>query len=107
MMTLIPDTDPPMPLQLRVGIWRDLAVPSVIGFVRRYRGRAAATMGLLMLGVSGWCVLALTSLTRGAGLAHRMNQTAKRAFGFFLILVALNMLRKVLVADLATDGFTI
>jgi uncharacterized membrane protein YfcA len=44
-------------------------------------------------------VIAMTLITApwGAALAHRMDpKPLKRVFGFFLILVALNMLRKAL-----------
>lgn len=74
-----------------------IAVPSVIGFLTVDMAVAppysVGTVNLIAFGL----VIAMTLITApwGAALAHRMDpKPLKRVFGFFLILVALNMLRK-------------
>lgn len=76
-----------------------IAVPSVIGFL--FVDIAVAppfTVGAVNFLAFG-LIVAMTLVTApwGAALAHRMNpKPLKRIFGAFLILVALNMLRKAL-----------
>ncbi len=76
-----------------------IAVPSVIGFL--FVDIAVAppfTVGAVNFLAFG-LVVAMTLITAplGAALAHRMDpKPLKRIFGVFLILVALNMLRKAL-----------
>lgn len=76
-----------------------IAVPSVIGFLLADLSvvpRPPLTIGAVNLVAFG-LVIAMTLLTApyGAALAHRMDpKPLKRAFGVFLILVALNMMRK-------------
>jgi len=76
-----------------------IAVPSVIGFLLADMPAEASpplTIGAVNL-VAFALVIAMTLITApwGAALAHRMNaKPLKRLFGGFLILVALNMLRK-------------
>ena len=78
-----------------------IAVPSVIGFL--FADVAVApplTVGAVNLGAFA-VVVSMTLITApwGSALAHRMDpKPLKRVFGIFLILVALNMLRKVLFA---------
>lgn len=76
-----------------------IAVPSVIGFLASDVAVAPPlTFGSVNL-VAFVLVIAMTLITApwGAALAHRMDAgPLKRAFGVFLMLVALNMLRKVL-----------
>jgi len=77
-----------------------IAIPAVIGFL--FADIAVApplTVGAVNFGAFG-VVVAMTLITApwGAALAHRMDpKPLKRVFGAFLILVALNMLRKVLL----------
>jgi len=74
-------------------------VPSVIGFLFLPidpAHRPPFTIGAVNL-VAFFVVIAMTLITApwGVKLAHAMNPgPLKRAFGVFLILVALNMLRK-------------
>jgi len=74
-----------------------IAVPSVIGFLLVDMETAPPfSIGAVNLVAFG-LVIAMTLITApyGAALAHRINaKRLKRIFGFFLILVALNMLRK-------------
>lgn len=76
-----------------------IAVPSVAGFLlvaMPEGGRPPLTVGAVNLVAFG-IVIAMTLLTAplGAALAHRTDAARlKRIFGAFLILVALNMLRK-------------
>jgi len=74
-----------------------IAVPSVIGFLTVDIAVAPPlTFGAVNLVAFG-LVIAMTLITApwGAALAHRMDpKPLKRIFGIFLILVALNMLRK-------------
>lgn len=78
-----------------------IAVPSVIGFLMVEMpegGRPPLTIGAVNLVAFG-LVIAMTLITApwGAALAHRTDANRlKRVFGAFLILVALNMLRKAL-----------
>jgi uncharacterized membrane protein YfcA len=76
-----------------------IAVPSVIGFLLVDIAVAPPfTVGAVNFLAFG-LVVAMTLITApwGAALAHRMDpKPLKRVFGVFLILVALNMLRKVL-----------
>lgn len=76
-----------------------IAVPSVIGFL--FVDIAVAppfTIGAVNLLAFGLIVsMTLVTAPWGAALAHRLNpKPLKRIFGGFLILVALNMLRKAL-----------
>lgn len=77
-----------------------IAVPSVIGFLAADIAVAPPwTFGAVNFGAFG-IVIAMTLITApwGATLAHKMNaKPLKRAFGVFLTLVALNMLRKVVM----------
>jgi len=76
-----------------------IAVPSVAGFLlveMPEAGRPPFTIGAVNLVAFG-LVIAMTLITApyGAALAHRTDASRlKRIFGAFLILVALNMLRK-------------
>ncbi len=76
-----------------------IAVPSVAGFLlfdMPDAGRPPFTIGAVNLVAFG-LVIAMTLITApyGAALAHRTDASRlKRIFGAFLILVALNMLRK-------------
>lgn len=76
-----------------------IAVPSVIGFM--FVDIAVAppfTVGAVNFLAFG-LIIAMTLITAplGAALAHRMNpKPLKRLFGVFLVVVALNMLRKAL-----------
>jgi uncharacterized membrane protein YfcA len=76
-----------------------IAVPSVIGFLTVDMAVAPPySIGAVNLVAFG-LVIAMTMITApwGAALAHRMDpKPLKRVFGVFLILVALNMLRKAL-----------
>lgn len=78
-----------------------IAVPSVIGFLLVNMPEGATpplTIGAVNLIAFG-LVIAMTLITApyGAALAHRTDATRlKRIFGAFLVLVALNMLRKAL-----------
>ena len=78
-----------------------IAVPSVIGFLLVDMPEGATpplTIGAVNLIAFG-LVIAMTLITApyGAALAHRTDSTRlKRIFGVFLVLVALNMLRKAL-----------
>lgn len=76
-----------------------IAVPSVIGFLLVDMSVAPPyTIGAVNLIAFG-LVIAMTLITApwGAALAHRMDAgPLKKVFGFFLILVALNMIRKAL-----------
>jgi uncharacterized membrane protein YfcA len=76
-----------------------IAVPSVLGFLTVDMAKSppysTGAVNLIAFGL----VIAMTLITApwGAALAHRMDpKPLKRVFGFFLILVALNMLRKAL-----------
>ena len=75
-----------------------IAVPSAIGFLFANVDLAPPlTVGAVNLGAFA-IVICMTLVTApwGAALAHRMNpKPLKRVFGVFLILVALNMLRRV------------
>ena len=77
-----------------------IAVPSVAGFLLMDAGNVPPlTIGAVNL-VAFALVIAMTLITApwGAALAHRMDpKPLKRVFGVFLILVALNMLRKLMV----------
>jgi len=83
------------------GFGAAIAVPSVIGFLLldiAPEGRPPFTLGAVN-GPAFLIVIAMTLITAplGASLAHAMNpKPLKRAFGVFLILIALNMLRKAL-----------
>ncbi|MGH1578710.1 sulfite exporter TauE/SafE family protein [Planktotalea sp.] len=76
-----------------------IAVPAVIGFLFvpiEPSGRPPFTLGAVNL-IAFIVVIAMTLLTApwGVRLAHAMDAgPLKKAFGVFLILVALNMLRK-------------
>ncbi|WP_299560031.1 sulfite exporter TauE/SafE family protein [uncultured Sulfitobacter sp.] len=79
-----------------------IAVPSVIGFL--FVGMDPATRPPLTIGsvnlVAFILVIAMTLITAplGAKLAHAMDpKPLKRVFAVFLVLVALNMLRKALM----------
>ncbi|MEP1944809.1 MAG: sulfite exporter TauE/SafE family protein, partial [Sulfitobacter sp.] len=80
-----------------------IAVPSVIGFLfvpLDPATRPPLTIGAVNLGAFV-IVIAMTLITApmGARLAHAMDpKPLKRVFSVFLVLVALNMLRKVLLA---------
>lgn len=78
-----------------------IAVPSVIGFLWADVPVAPPfTIGAVNL-VAFFLVIAMTLITVpwGAALAHRMDpKPLKRVFGVFLIVVGMNMLRKVLFA---------
>ncbi|MFD2738879.1 sulfite exporter TauE/SafE family protein [Sulfitobacter aestuarii] len=78
-----------------------IAVPSVIGFlfVEIESARPPLTLGAVNL-VAFTITIAMTLLTAplGVKLAHAMDpKPLKRVFAVFLVLVALNMLRKALV----------
>ncbi|AKS45812.1 Uncharacterized membrane protein YfcA [Octadecabacter temperatus] len=77
-----------------------IALPAVIGFLfADIEVAPPLTVGAVNFGAFG-VVVCMTLITApwGAALAHRMDpKPLKRVFGFFLILVALNMLRKVLL----------
>jgi len=79
-----------------------IAVPSVAGFLLVQMpegGRPPFTIGAVNLVAFG-LVIAMTLITApiGAALAHRTDaRRLKRVFGGFLLIVALNMLRKVLL----------
>ncbi len=77
-----------------------IAIPAVIGFLFADIDVAPPlTVGAVNFGAFG-VVVAMTLVTApwGAALAHRMDpKPLKRVFGVFLILVALNMLRKVML----------
>ncbi|MCX7565015.1 sulfite exporter TauE/SafE family protein [Sulfitobacter sp. F26169L] len=79
-----------------------IAVPSVIGFLLvplDAATRPPFTIGAVNL-VAFVLVIAMTLITApiGARLAHSMNpKPLKRVFAVFLVLVALNMLRKALI----------
>jgi uncharacterized membrane protein YfcA len=74
-----------------------IAVPSVIGFLMVDMTVAPPySIGAINFVAFG-LVIAMTLITApwGAALAHRMDpKPLKRVFGVFLMLVALNMLRK-------------
>lgn len=78
-----------------------IAVPSVIGFLLADMSAVPTppfTIGAVNFVAFG-LVIAMTLITApwGAALAHRMDpKPLKKVFGVFLILVALNMLRKAL-----------
>ena len=76
-----------------------IAVPAVIGFLFADIDVAPPlTVGAVNLGAFV-IIIAMTLVTTpwGAAIAHKMDpKPLKKVFGFFLILVALNMLRKVL-----------
>ena len=76
-----------------------IAVPSVIGFLTVDMAVAPPySIGAVNMIAFG-LVIAMTLITApwGAALAHRMDpKPLRRVFGVFLILVALNMLRKAL-----------
>lgn len=76
-----------------------IAVPSVIGFLTvNLAAPPPFTVGAVNL-PAFFVIIAMTLVTApwGAALAHRMDpKPLKRLFGVFLILVALNMLRKAL-----------
>lgn len=77
-----------------------IAVPSVIGFMLvEIDTTPPLTIGAVNLAAFA-LVVAMTLLTAplGAALAHRLDpRPLKRVFGVFLILVALNMMRKALL----------
>jgi len=77
-----------------------IAVPAVIGFLFADIDVAPPlTVGAVNLGAFV-IIIAMTLVTTpwGAAIAHKMDpKPLKKVFGFFLILVALNMLRKVLL----------
>ncbi|WP_039017311.1 sulfite exporter TauE/SafE family protein [Halocynthiibacter namhaensis] len=76
-----------------------IAVPSVIGFLLSHPVHTPPwTLGAVNI-PSFFLIIAMTLITTpyGVKFAHSMNpKPLKRAFGVFLLLVALNMLRKVL-----------
>ncbi len=77
-----------------------IAVPAVIGFlfVDMTQGKPPFTIGAVNL-VAFFIVIAMTLITAplGVKLAHAMDpKPLKRVFAVFLVLVALNMLRKAL-----------
>ncbi|MGJ8617472.1 MAG: sulfite exporter TauE/SafE family protein [Sulfitobacter sp.] len=77
-----------------------IAVPAVIGFlfVDMTQGKPPLTLGAVNL-VAFFIVIAMTLITAplGVKLAHAMDpKPLKRVFAVFLVLVALNMLRKAL-----------
>ncbi len=76
-----------------------IAVPSVIGFMTVDMAVSPPfSLGAVNLPAFG-LIVAMTMITApwGAALAHRLDpKPLKRVFGVFLILVALNMLRKAL-----------
>lgn len=78
-----------------------IGVPAVIGFLFADIDVAPPlTVGAVNFGAFT-VVVSMTLITTpwGAALAHRMDpKPLKRVFGFFLILMALNMMRKVLFA---------
>lgn len=80
------------------GIGILIALPAVIGFaIIPVVGAPPLTLGAINI-PAFLAVIATTMITTpmGANLAHRMNAAPlKRAFAVFLMLVALNMLRKV------------
>ena len=74
-----------------------IAVPSVIGFMTVDMAVAPPySIGAVnMIAFTLVVAMTLISVPWGAALAHRMDpKPLKRVFGLFLILVALNMLRK-------------
>jgi len=76
-----------------------IAVPSVIGFLTVDMAKSPPySIGAVNMIAFGLVIaMALITAPWGAALAHRMDpKPLKRVFGFFLILVALNMLRKAL-----------
>ena len=77
-----------------------IAVPAVIGFLfADIEVAPPLTVGAVNLGAFV-IIIAMTLVTTpwGAAIAHKMDpKPLKKVFGFFLILVALNMLRKVLL----------
>lgn len=77
-----------------------IATPAVIGFLFADIDLAPPlTVGAVNFGAFA-IVVCMTLITApwGAALAHKMDpKPLKHVFGFFLILVALNMLRKVLI----------
>ena len=80
-----------------------IALPSVIGFLLQGRGAPGLppfTVGLV--NIPAFLIVIFVTLittTWGVRLAHAMNpKPLKRVFAAFLILVALNMLRKALLA---------
>lgn len=79
-----------------------IAVPSVIGFLLTggdVPGKPPFTIGYVNI-VAFAIVISMTLLTAplGAKLAHKMDpKPLKRVFAFFLIVVAVNMLRKALM----------
>ncbi|MDO5756195.1 MAG: sulfite exporter TauE/SafE family protein [Rhodobacterales bacterium] len=83
------------------GFGAAIAVPSVIGFLLMDvapGGRPPWTIGAVNLPAFG-ITIAMTLLTAplGVWLAHRMDpKPLKRIFGVFLVMIALNMLRKVI-----------
>ncbi len=83
------------------GFGAAIAVPSVIGFLLldiAPEGRPPLTIGAVNLPAFA-ITIAMTLITApmGVWLAHRMDaKPLKRFFGAFLVLIALNMLRKAL-----------
>ena len=81
------------------GFGAAIAVPSVIGFLLldiAPAGRPPLTVGAVNM-PSFVIIIAMTLLTAplGVRLAHRMDaKPLKRVFGIFLVVIALNMLRK-------------
>lgn len=77
-----------------------IALPAVVGFLfADIEVAPPLTVGAVNFGAFA-VVVCMTLITApwGAALAHRMDpKPLKRVFGIFLILVALNMLRKVLL----------
>jgi uncharacterized membrane protein YfcA len=77
-----------------------IAVPSVIGFlfVDMHGAQPPLTIGAVNLVAFG-IIIAMTLITAplGVKLAHAMDpKPLKRVFAVFLVLVAVNMLRKAL-----------
>jgi uncharacterized membrane protein YfcA len=78
-----------------------IAIPAVIGFLTLDVVNAPPFSVGAVNGVAFALIVVMTVLTAplGAALAHRMDgQVLRRAFGVFLVVVAANMLRKVLLA---------
>ena len=80
-----------------------IAVPAVIGFIIAgwdAPNRPEFSIGYVnVLGFTAVALLAFFTIPLGAALAHKISQKKlKRVFGICLMLVALNMARKVLMA---------
>ncbi len=81
------------------GIGVFISLPATVGFIISgwdVAGRAPYSLGYV--NVLGFAIIALTSILCipwGARTAHNMNSTRlKQVFGVFLLIVALNMIRK-------------